>query len=746
MPESSLPIAEVAFNLASGRGFDYEIPAELRGRVVPGSRVTASLRGVVKSGYVIRLKEVSDFPKLEVIQALEDPARQIPAPLLKLGDWICDYYCASHEAVVWNLLPAVVRKGEMQHHEALYLDLAPKGQDLGGEEFAKLTPKRQSVLRTFLKLGGSLPAKEALGAVDASSSVIDALVEDGWLLKVRRVQERDPFAHLQVMPDQPKELTKSQRAALAAVVEEIDAPKPKPVLLFGVTGSGKTEVFLQAIAHCRELGKDAIVLVPEISLTPQTVTRFRARFGDQVSVLHSGLTDGQRFDEWTKINSGRTHIAIGARSALFAPFRNLGLIVVDEEHESTYKQDTMPHYNARDVAVVRGALEHCAVLLGSATPALESYHNCLVGKYRLVEMPERIDDHPLPPIELVDMHQDSAHLKDERKASFFSRRLEELIHDRLAKHEQIIIFLNRRGYSTQLTCPDCGYTASCDNCSVTYTYHRKAEKLVCHLCHEELDAPKACPQCGSSEIRYGGYGTERVEAVTRACFPQAMVARMDSDTMSTAESYRKVLDAFRAHKIDILIGTQMIAKGLDFPSVTLVGIIQADIGLNVPDFRSAERTFDLITQVAGRAGRGEVPGRVIVQTCTPQNYALTCAQRQDFKDFYAQETPAREGLGFPPFTHLVMLHFKSPDEEKTAAAATRFMEVLQPFLRPEVQVIGPMPAPIAKIAKAYRYQILLRAADVRGMVASFRRAIAQISPAELRRVPIDIDVDPRFLQ
>ncbi|MBR6471310.1 MAG: primosomal protein N' [Victivallales bacterium] len=742
---TELPVAEVALNLATGRGFDYQIPAELRGKVVPGSRVTVPFRGQPRSGYVIRLKATSRF-QLESISALEDPMRQIPAPLLRLGDWICDYYCASHEAVIWNLLPAVVRKGEMQHREALYLDLTEKGQNLGSEEFARLTPKRQTVLRTFIRLGGSLPAKEALGAVDAGASVIEALVEDGWLQKTRRVQERDPFTNLKVVPDQPKTLTKSQQDALAAVTAEMDEPKPKPVLLFGVTGSGKTEVFLQAIAHCREQGKDAIVLVPEISLTPQTVTRFRARFGDQVSVLHSGLSDGQRFDEWTKINSGRAHIAIGARSALFAPFRKLGLIVVDEEHESTYKQDTVPHYNARDVAVVRGALEHCAVLLGSATPSLESYHNCQVGKYRLVEMPQRVEAQPLPPIELVDMHQDSAHLKDERKASFFSRRLEELIHDRLARKEQIIVFLNRRGFSTQLTCPQCGYTASCGDCSVTYTYHRKAEKLKCHLCGAEMDAPRKCPQCGSPEIRYGGFGTERVEAVTRACFPEAMVARMDSDTMTNAESYRKVLEAFGKRKIDILIGTQMIAKGLDFPNVTLVGIIQADIGLNVPDFRSAERTFDLITQVAGRAGRGDSPGRVIVQTCTPGNYALTCAQRQDFKDFYAQETPARETLGFPPFTHLVLLHFKSPDEERTAAAANRFMEVLQPLLRSSVQVIGPMPAPIAKIAKFYRYQILLRAADVRGIVAAIRSAMMQVSPAELRRVPIDIDVDPRYLQ
>ena len=738
--------AEVVFNLATGKCFDYLVPPEWpEGTVYPGCRVRAMFRTKEKSGYVLKLKEYSAY-KSSPILAVEDPSRQIPPQLLKLADWLCDYYCATHERVIWNLLPAVVRKGEMQHREAEYIDLAPKALDQGSVEFQALTPKRQKVLKTLVRLGGSLPTRETLGAVDAGKSVIDGLVEKGWLVKSRRVEERDPFGNVVIQRDAPKELTACQSAALSAIVEELDSPHPKPILLHGVTGSGKTEVYLQAIDHCLKKGRSAIVLVPEIALTPQTALRFRQRFGEQVSVLHSGLTDGQRFDEWTRIAGGRSRIAVGARSALFAPFRDLGLVVVDEEHESTYKQDEMPRYNARDVAVVRGRLEGCAVVLGSATPSLESYHNCQIGKYRLVEMPERVDSHPLPTVEVVDMRLERSLRKEEERGSFFSRRLKELIDQALSRHEQVILFLNRRGYATTLTCSECGYTASCDNCSVTYTFHRKIGKLVCHHCNATLDAPEVCPQCGNPRIRFGGYGTERVEAVTRAIFPNALVARMDSDTMTTAESYRKVLEAFRGRHIDILIGTQMIAKGLDFPHVTVVGIIQADIGLNLPDFRSAERTFDLITQVAGRAGRGELPGRVVVQTCTPDNYALVAARHHDYHAFAQQELPARETLVFPPYGHLVLLHFRHEEEEAARGAAEAFAARVQPLLSSEVMVLGPMPAPFARLAGKFRYQMLLRSVNVRALVNACRRAMAQTPAAELRKVSVEVDVDPRFLQ
>lgn len=735
---------EVAFDLATGKCFDYFVPPEMAPRMRAGLRIRVHFRGVERSGYVVSLKETSRYRANPVLE-IEDVSRQFPPQLLKLADWICEYYCATHERVIWNLLPAVVRKGEMQHKETEYIDLSDKAHDLGSPEFLALTPKRQLVIKSLVRFGGSLPAREALGAIDASKAVFDALVEQGWLVKSRRVEERDPFANTIVQRDKPKKLTPVQARALEAAVSAIDEEHPKPILLHGVTGSGKTEVYLQAIDHCIKNGKDAIVLVPEIALTPQTTLRFRQRFGELVSVLHSGLTDGQRFDEWTKIAAGRSRIAIGARSALFAPFRNLGLIVVDEEHEATYKQDEMPHYNARDVAVVRGMLEPCAVLLGSATPALESYYNCKIGKYRLVEMLERIDAKPLPPVELVDMRLERATAKEKGRASFFSQRLKTLVDDALAEHQQVMLFLNRRGFATTLSCPQCGYTASCDNCSVTYTFHRKINKLVCHHCNTTIDAPESCPQCGSPEIRYGGYGTERVEAVTRAVFPNAIVARMDSDTMTNAESYRKILEAFRGRHIDILIGTQMIAKGLDFPNVTLVGIIQADIGLNLPDFRSAERTFDLITQVAGRAGRGDAPGRVVVQTCTPDNYALAAAQHQDFKEFFEAEMPGRQALGFPPCTHLVMVLFRSTVQEKAAMMADEFWRIVEPLFAKEVQVLGPMPAPFYKLAGNYRHQLLLRAADVRSMVRTCRRAKEALLEKHGRKVQIDVDVDPHFL-
>jgi primosomal protein N' (replication factor Y) (superfamily II helicase) len=738
--------AEVAFNIASGQVYDYIVPPELAEQAKPGCRVVAPFRTEVKDGYIIRLKPQSKFPNAKALLKVEDPSKQIPPQLLKLADWICDYYCSTYECVVWNLLPAVIRKGKMQAQQLLYLELTEKNAENAQEEYAALTPKRAKVLKTLKTLGGALPFKESIGALDASTSVIDALIEAGWLAKVPRTQDRNPFANLKILPDSAKTLTTEQGDALKIINDAIDTPHSKPVLLYGVTGAGKTEVYLQAIAHCLELGREAIVLVPEIALTPQTVTRFRARFGDQVSVLHSGLSDGQRFDEWTRINSGRSRIAVGARSALFAPFRQLGLIVVDEEHESTYKQDEMPHYNARDVAVVRGVLENCAVVLGTATPSMESYYNCTCGKYQLARLAHRIESHPLPPIEIVDMRQENQSLKNERHASFFSRRLTELIHARLADGEQTMLFLNRRGYATQLTCPMCGWTATCDQCERTYTYHRKIGRLICHLCGADVEAPAECPACGCKEIRYGGFGTERIEAVTRAAFPDARVARMDSDTMTNAESYRAVLDQFRAQKIDILIGTQMIAKGLDFPNVTLVGIIQADIGLNVPDFRSAERTFALITQVAGRAGRGNLPGRVVVQTYTPDNYALTCAQHHDYDAFYQQELPGRQALCFPPFSHLVLLTFKSAQEELARELSSQLDAILKPLLPPSTQVIGPMPAPLPKIANTWRYQLLLRSPEIRALVNAYRQARPRIPAQMLRKVRVDIDVDPRFLQ
>lgn len=730
-------IAEVLFDLSLDKGFDYVVPPQLLGQVKAGSRVRVPLKKSERTGYVVRMKTSSEVNNPRPIIALENQRQQIPEPLLALGDWIADYYCCPREHTLRMLLPAVVRSGEMKHKQLLYVSLAAKA--LNDPECTGLTPRQKEII-LLLKRNGPMPQSELMEQTGVTSSVIAKLTENKWLEKEKRAVDRDPFLNDIILPDSPKKLTEQQANALEGINASIQARDSQVILLHGVTASGKTEVYLQAIAKCLELNLEAIVLVPEISLTPQTCDRFRRRFGNMVSVMHSGLSDGERFDEWTRINEGRSKIAVGARSALFAPFRKLGLIVVDEEHESTYKQDESPRYNARDIAVVRGKFEKATVLLGSATPSLESYYNCRKGRYKLIEMSKRIDGCTMPAIELVDMAQESAQAG---QAQLFSKRLKEKITDRLYKAEQVILFLNRRGFATQMICPDCGFVSTCDNCSIAHTYHRKAGLLVCHLCGQEKIAPDKCPQCGSEAIKYTGVGTEKIEAVTKGIFPMATVARMDSDTMTAKDSYRKVLDAFRAGRIHILIGTQMIAKGLDFPNVTLVGVMQADSTLHIPDFRSGERTFQLITQVAGRAGRGDTPGLVVVQTYTPCHFALQAAMNQDFKAFYDEEMPGRQMLDFPPASHMVIIHFRSTVEEAARNAAEAFASDITPLLEKSVQVIGPLPAPLARIKTYFRYQLLLRGGNVRTLTRLVRSKVVGIKPP--KGVDIYADVDPRSL-
>ncbi len=730
-------VAEVLFDLSLDHGFDYAVPPQLLSVVRPGMRVRVPLKDSVRTAYVVRMKESSDFSNLRPIICLENEREQIPAPLIALGDWIADYYCCPREHTLRILLPAVVRSGEMKHKQVLFVSLTEKA--LEDPHCIGLTARQKAVVLALRK-HGAMPQQELAEIAETSLAVITKLEDMGWVCREKRVVDRDPSMDDIVKQDKPRELTVEQSAALKEIVSAMDTGSPSVLLLHGVTASGKTEVYLQAIAHCLEQGKDAIVLVPEISLTPQTCDRFRQRFGNLVSVMHSALSQGERFDEWTRINDGRSRIAIGARSALFAPFRHLGLIVVDEEHEGTYKQDESPRYNARDIAVVRGKLEHATVLLGSATPSLESYYNCELGKYKLIEMKERIDNRQMPLIELVDM---SIETSKTGKSQLFSTRLKEKITGRLNDGEQVILFLNRRGYATQLLCPQCGYVSMCSNCSVAHTYHKKESKLVCHLCGDEKPAPQVCPQCGSEAIKYTGVGTEKIEALVAASFPMARVARMDSDTMTRKDAYRKVLDEFRRQKIDILIGTQMIAKGLDFPNVTLVGVLMADSGLHIPDFRSGERTFQLITQVAGRAGRGERPGLVIVQTFSPGHFVLQTAVRQDFKAFYDEEMPSRRMLDFPPASHMIMIHFRSTDEAALQSAAEEFAAKLTPLLGKDVKVVGPQPSPLSKIKTYFRFQMLLYGGNIRDLTRIVRPLIVGVKPP--KNVEIYADVDPRML-
>jgi len=544
------------------------------------------------------------------------------------------------------------------------------------------------------------------------------------------------------------------------------SPPSKTFLLHGVTGSGKTEVYLQAIAHALEQGKGAIVLVPEIALTPQTVERFKARFSSGklqtlVAVLHSHLSSGERHDEWHKIRQGRARIVIGARSAIFAPVDPLGLIIVDEEHEHTYKQEESPRYHARDVAIMRGQMEGAPVVLGSATPSLETYFNCRKGKFTLLELPERVDDQKMPVVRVVDMRQAA---RGGKGTPLFSPQLKEAITQRLERGEQTILFLNRRGYSTSLQCPKCGHVCGCPNCSISLTYHRLEQKLACHICGHSEKVPTVCPndKCKNPAIRFAGTGTQKVEETLAKLFPNARTKRMDADTMKRKDDYRNILGDFRVGKIDILVGTQMIAKGLHFPNVTLVGIIFADLALHQPDFRAGERTFQLLTQVAGRAGRGDIEGEVVVQAFTPFHPAIQFARRHDFNGFYDQETEFREQLKYPPFSRVALLTLKGRNEEKVKFSADHLKRVLestvhspQSTVKPssaepgsalrtrgfaDLIIAGPAPAPLLKAETFYRYQIMLRTPRMSALSRELSKIVQSLVLPD--DVTLTVDIDP----
>jgi primosomal protein N' (replication factor Y) len=532
--------------------------------------------------------------------------------------------------------------------------------------------------------------------------------------------------------------TPEQKQALDLIKECMGSKTHRVFLLHGVTGSGKTEVYLQSIAHALDLGRSSIILVPEISLTPQTVARFRARFGERIAVLHSRLLGSKRASEWERIISGEAEIVVGARSAIFAPVKNLGLVVVDEEHETSYKQEDVPRYNARDVAIKRAELSHASVILGSATPSLESFYAATQSRYTLIELPERIDSRLLPEVEIVDMREE---LTREKKLPIFSQNLKAWIEKDISEDKQVILFLNRRGFSTFINCRKCGYVLTCKRCNVSLTYHFHTKKLSCHHCNYKIDPPDICPQCNSSYVRYWGIGTEKVESELHRLFPKAQIARLDTDATHDRGTHEKVLSKFKDHKIDILVGTQMIAKGLDFPKVTLVGVVSADTALNIPDFRSGERTFNLLTQVAGRAGRGDLGGKVIIQTYTPGHYAIQAAKNHDYNSFYAKEISFRKELNLPPYCHIVVLTFRGRKEEnvlKTVDSLRRKFE--NKNKSSTVEIVGPAPAPISRMKGMYKWNLFLKSPETEDAVCLLRKVLKD--RRREKGVIITVDVEP----
>lgn len=620
--------------------------------------------------------------------------------------------------------------------------------------------KRQKDVVAFLREHPQpIRLTELMLKLDVGAGTVKSLAEKGWIV-LREVEVlRDPYAARHFARTTPLALTEEQEQSYVPIRNAVLESRHEVFLLHGVTGSGKTEVYLQSIQQCLDLGKEAIVLVPEISLTPQMVERFKGRFGDDVAVLHSRLSQGERYDEWRKIIAKQVKVVIGARSAIFAPFRSIGLIIIDEEHESSYKQEESPKYHARDVAIERAKRHQAAVVLGSATPSLESYYEATEGKsFSLLRMDARVQGRAMPPVEIVDMREE---LKEGNR-SMFSRSLHQAVSERLERQEQAVILLNRRGYSTFVMCRTCGHTLMCPHCDITLTYHQNSGMVRCHYCGYAERQPHECPSCGSSHIRYFGTGTQKVEEELARLFPGIRVIRMDVDTTSEKGAHEKLLGQFRNKQADVLLGTQMVAKGLDFPDVTLVGVITADTVLNLPDFRSAERTFQLLTQVAGRAGRHEKPGEVVVQTYTPEHYAVITSSRHDYADFVATELAARERSGYPPYCRLALItlsHEQIPLLVRTSESLVRRLKELRDQMGipgfaqtagqvklAALDVLGPVASPVPRIKDRYRFQCMVKYRGEAPAAQLIMRAVESFDDlCRQEKLTLSVDVDPQVL-
>ena len=626
--------------------------------------------------------------------------------------------------------------------------------------------KHAEILRILLDEGVSLATADLTKRVNASISLLRTLERRGFLHITRAQAVRNPLGSEPIAATQPHHLNSAQSMAFAEMQNRLvsqtmeassaAAERAPTFLLHGVTGSGKTEVYMQAMTEVLGSGKSVIVLVPEISLTPQAASRFVGRFGERVALLHSRLSDGERYDQWHRIRNGEADIVIGPRSAVFAPVKALGMLIIDEEHSDSYKSDTVPRYHARDVAQKRGELANCPVVLGSATPSLESFHRAKSGRYRLLSLPDRVLNRKMPDVHIVDMRTE---LKKGNR-TIFSDSLRNSIEERLERREQIILFLNRRGHSTYVFCRTCGYVERCENCAISLTFHFETKRLVCHHCGDKRPTHPTCPQCSSPAIRYFGLGTEAVEQEVQKAFPQARVKRFDADSTARKNAHQQILETFEQQQIDILIGTQMVAKGLDFPNVTLVGVIAADTSLNLPDFRASEQTFSLLTQVAGRSGRAELEGKVIIQTYMPEHYCISAAQKHDYLNFYAQEVEARGVLQYPPFSHVGILLLRGKDEKQVEEAAYAVRDQLQVWLsdqhptapldakaddvsETEVEILGPAPAPLSKIEGKFRWHFLLRSNSVVS-ISQLLKHLTDEPPVAIKSNAIEfvIDIDP----
>ncbi len=752
--------AEVVVDVPAAKAakpFHYGIPDRLRGSVRVGSAVVVPFGGRRLVGYVVGFVDTPDVAKVKHILEVASEVSPLPQGMMALATWMtARYLCRPAEAIA-QMFPAAVRQRKASVKTQALIELAVSSEEARAfvTEAEKRAPRQAEVVRALLERGSSVMEGDASGLLRRTCpDAVRALIRKGILASKKVEVMRSPFTDAQAAPPQagrpPLHLTPDQDRAVSAITAAFDQRSPRPILLHGVTASGKTEVYMRAIEAALARGRSAIVLVPEIALTPQLAGGFRERFGRAVALLHSRLSAGERYDEWRRAERGDARIVVGARSAVFAPVGNLGLVVVDEEHENSYKQEESPRYHAREVACERARVAGCPCVLGSATPSVESFYRARAGEYDYIALTTRVEMRPMPAMDIVDMREELAH----GNRSIFSRALARAIRERLARREQVILFLNRRGHSTFVLCRECGHAMRCPECDVALTYHAEEGTLRCHYCNHEEALPDTCPKCGSSYIKYFGAGTEKIEREVMRAFPQARVVRMDLDTTRTKRAHETIVSKFRGGEHDILVGTQMVAKGHDFPRVTLVGVVSADTCLNLPDFKAGERTFQLMTQVAGRAGRGDRPGLVIIQTYAPDHYAVQHARDHDYVGFYEEEIRARQDLLYPPFVHLVLLVVSGEDPgavERYAASLGASLRVAARSLDPPphpapsgaagVRVLGPSPCAMKRVRRLYRWQILLKGHPLESADEAVRRGL-DTCPAPPRGIVVQVDVDP----
>jgi primosomal protein N' (replication factor Y) len=803
VPAEACLYCDVSLPVPLDQAFTYSVPEALRDRIQPGCRVTVHFGHRRLTGVVLRChQEPPEFPTKPVLRLL-DSVPVLEPELLDLGRWIADYYCAPLGEVLRAMTPLSSELRQAKRYRLtpagqtaagqLLLEVPANDPELQILHLLAERPYSAAALKTKVPLAAKALAalqRRGLVTVETLHGQRDPLRSPSHLLRISGAAppegvklakaERELLAYLELHPGahnlkQVEAAVKNAGAAARSLARKgfLTITEERPVmtplapsvrhvlnahqqqaldailgtlkqgtfqvhLLFGVTGSGKTEVYLRAIEGALQMNRGALMLVPEIALTPAVAGHFYQRFGERVAILHSALSGPERANQWRRIRSGDAPVVVGTRSGVFAPVRNLGLVVVDEEHDSSYKQDETPRYHGRDVAIVRAQAAGATVVLGSATPSLESRYNAERGKYTLLELPQRVEDRPLPQVELIDMRTE---FLETRKLATFSRRLLAEIQSRLESGEQVMLLLNRRGFANFMACRACGERLQCINCSVTLTFHRRDRRMLCHYCNYAVPPPKLCPKCQSEYIYFAGAGSERVEDELHAIFPKARIARLDRDTTAGKRSYETILRGFRQHQFDILVGTQMIAKGHDIPNVTLVGVVNADIGLALPDFRAAERTFQLLTQVAGRAGRGQTPGLVLLQTMEPGHYAVRLAAAQDYPGFFARELQFRRQLRYPPFSALANLLVRHEDQETASELCMQIGKLLTPA--PEgMKILGPAEAALARVEKEYRYQILIKAAGRKALQEVLRRVRQFAVENKWNPTTLTIDVDP----